>query len=54
MARKYTREELRERLPAFSVQGGNRRWNRGVTVRKSVKGCELSDPYIYQCYRDLI
>ena len=53
MARKYTREELRERLRRSVYKVVTEDGIEGVTVRKVSKGCELSDPYIYQCYRDL-
>ena len=48
MARKYTREELRERLRRSVYKVVTEDGIEGVTVRKVSKGCELSDPYIYQ------
>lgn len=53
MARKYTREELKERLQRSVYRVVSEEGIEGVTVRKVSKGCGLSDPYIYQCYKDL-
>ena len=53
MARKYTREELKERLQRSVYKVVMEEGIEGVTVRKVSKGCGLSDPYIYQCYKDL-
>ena len=53
MARKYTREELRERHRRSVYKVVTEHGIEGVTVRIESKGCELSDPYIFQCYRDL-
>ncbi len=53
MAGRYSKEELKDKLQrsTFSLvaSGGIE----SVTVRKVATGCELSDPYIYQCYSDL-
>lgn len=53
MAGKYKREELKEMLhhSAFHIVAND--GIEGLTVRKVVKGCGLSDPYIYRCYSDL-
>lgn len=53
MARKYTREELKQRLQRSVYRVVAEEGIEGVTVRKVSKGCGLSDPYIYQCYKDL-
>ena len=53
MARKYTKEELKERLQRSIYKVVAEEGIEGVTVRKVSKGCGLSDPYIYQCYKDL-
>ena len=53
MARKYTREELKEKLQRSVYKVVAEEGIEGVTVRKVSRGCGLSDPYIYQCYKDL-
>lgn len=53
MARKYTREELKQKLQRSVYRVVTEEGIEGVTVRKVSKGCGLSDPYIYQCYKDL-
>ena len=49
----YTKEELKERLQRSIYKVVAEEGIEGVTVRKVSKGCGLSDPYIYQCYKDL-
>ena len=47
------KEELKERLQRSIYKVVAEEGIEGVTVRKVSKGCGLSDPYIYQCYKDL-
>lgn len=53
MANKYSREEVKSRLKRALFQVVRKEGIEGVTVRKISKASELSDPYIYQCYKNL-
>ena len=54
MAGRFSKEQLKNKLQrsTFSLvaSGGIE----SVTVRKVANGCGLSDPYIYQCYSDMM
>ena len=53
MAVKYTNSELKAKLHRSTFQVVKSSGIEGLTVRKVVQGCGLSDPYIYRCYSDL-
>lgn len=53
MVRKYTKEELRNKLHRAVYTVVMNEGIEGVTVRKISKTSDLSDPYIYQCYKNL-
>lgn len=53
MVRKYTKEELRNKLHRAVYTVVMNEGIEGVTVRKISKAGDLSDPYIYQCYKNL-
>ena len=53
MARKYSEEEVKEKLIRAVYQLAAAEGIEKVTMRKVAEGCGLSTPYIYQCYRDL-
>lgn len=53
MVRKYTKEELRSKLHRALYTVVMDEGIEGVTVRKISKAGDLSDPYIYQCYKNL-
>ena len=53
MVRKYTKEELKVKLHRALYTVVMNEGIEGVTVRKISKAGDLSDPYIYQCYKNL-
>ena len=53
MAVKYTYSELKSKLHRSTFQVVMSCGIEGLTVRKVVRGCGLSDPYLYRCYGDL-
>lgn len=53
MIRKYTKEELKVKLHRAMYTVVMNEGIEGVTVRKISKAGDLSDPYIYQCYKNL-
>lgn len=53
MARKYSEEEVKQRLHRATYELVTHEGIEGVTFRKVAEGCNLSTPYIYQCYRDM-
>lgn len=53
MAGRYSKAELKNMLHRSAYRITMTEGLEGVTVRKLTKGCQLSDPYLYQCYSDL-
>ena len=53
MARKYSEEEVKEKLIRAVYHLAAAEGIEKVTMRKVAEGCGLSTPYIYQCYRDM-
>ena len=53
MVRKYSKEELKNKLHRALYTVVMNEGIEGVTVRKISKTSDLSDPYIYQCYKNL-
>lgn len=53
MQRKYSKEELKNKLHRSLYTVVMKEGIEGVTVRKISNTSELSDPYIYQCYKNL-
>lgn len=53
MIKRRNKEEVKQTLHRALYQVVTREGIEGVTVRKISKASELSDPYIYQCYKNL-
>lgn len=53
MVRKYSKEEIKNKLHRALYTVVMNEGIEGVTVRKISKTSDLSDPYIYQCYKNL-
>lgn len=53
MTRRHSKEEVKHRLHRALFRVVKEEGIEGVTVRKISKASELSDPYIYQCYKNL-
>lgn len=53
MARKYSSEEVKEKLIRAVYHLAATEGLERITMRKVAEGCGLSTPYIYQCYQDM-
>lgn len=53
MAGKYSKDELKEMLQRATFKIVAKSGIESITVRKITEGCNLTAPYIYQCYADI-
>ena len=53
MAGKYSKDELKEMLQRATFEIVAKSGIENITVRKITQGCNLTAPYIYQCYADI-
>lgn len=53
MAGEYSKDELKEMLQRATFKIVAKSGIESITVRKITEGCNLTAPYIYQCYADI-